>query len=179
VQPYLGIDQHFLGDGDPVGHQLCFEGDLALNYAERDRGELVVRALGPTKSAGKSPVVRGRRRAPAASSASRLRSRVSRRGGLLGCARAERSPGRASSPCPGARPGPIQPALSGMVRRSVSCPSRGSPRGGKERRFPVWQAVAAWRTNHRRPAAENPLAMGLAIFTCCPPAVVRGLPLPC
>ena len=45
-----------------------------------------------------------------------------------GCARGRRSPGRGSSPCPGGRPVPIQPTSLGIVRWSVSSPSRGSPR---------------------------------------------------
>jgi hypothetical protein len=85
--PTSGSTSTSLGGGDSVGHQLCVEGDVARNHAERDRGELVV--PGARADEARRTVTGGQvGAAGAAGSASRRCSRVSRQGGLPRCARA-------------------------------------------------------------------------------------------
>jgi hypothetical protein len=48
----VGIDQHFLGGGDPVGHQLCGDGTLCLTMPSASGASSWCRALVPTKPAG-------------------------------------------------------------------------------------------------------------------------------
>src|SRR5665811_1452196 len=50
MQPDLGVNDHFLVRGDPVGHQRRVDVDVALDDGKGDRSEFVVARRGPDEA---------------------------------------------------------------------------------------------------------------------------------